>query len=88
MSRPKPAIKIGRGLTFERAQARMKEAEGGVPLRFLDMDICGDLFGLKLLDDCVQLFIEDDELWYLTATFDRAWLPDLKAVIDRSLTDS
>jgi hypothetical protein len=54
------------------------------PLRAGDMDVRGGLFALRFTEGCsngcVELYMEDDGWYHLTATFDRVWLPDLAKV--------
>lgn len=55
-----------------------------------DMDVRGELFGLRFADENqVELFVEDDGLYHLKASFSRSWLEDLSIVtnIARGLLD-
>ncbi len=61
----------------------MKEANRwGIVLRAEDMDVRRKLFGMRLVDGgspdgIVELYIEDDENFFLKASFNYLWLDDL-----------
>ncbi len=52
--------------------------------RAADLDVIGNIFGMKFhpggSKGLVSLFIEDDGLWHLRATFDVSFLNDLHRV--------
>lgn len=58
------------------------------PLRAEDMTMTGNLFGIRLVPGgstgLVELYVEDDGWFHFKASFDRLWLPDLRAVVDRA----
>lgn len=48
------------------------------PLRHEDMDVVGNLFGLRFAaSDIVELYIEDDEWYHYQTCFHKHWLLDL-----------
>lgn len=49
-------------------------------LRDDDMDICGDLFGIRFVGDQVELYVEDDGWWHFKENFHSIWLRDLEQV--------
>jgi hypothetical protein len=59
----------------------MSEYDRPEPLRRGDLDAVGSLFGIRFTDGgswgIAELYIEDDESYFLKATFDRSWLNDL-----------
>lgn len=54
------------------------------PMRAGDMDIIGQLFGIRFRDGgstgLVELYVENDEFYHLKCTFDRLWLNDLRHI--------
>ena len=57
-------------------------------LRSEDLDVVGDLFGIRFIgpkgNETVELYIEDDESYYLRTKFNVLWLPDLESVVSRA----
>lgn len=55
------------------------------PIRADELDIIGEIFGIRFTDGCstgcVELYGEDDGFWHLQMTFDRLWLADLGRVV-------
>lgn len=51
------------------------------PIKKKDLDVAGQLFGFKFVqgcsNGCVELYIEDDEVYHYQFTFDKFWLKDL-----------
>lgn len=51
------------------------------PLKKSDMHITGVLFGMRFVpggsNGLVELYVEDDENYFLKVVFDRFWLGDL-----------
>ena len=68
--------------------ARTAESES---LRAEDMDIVGNLFGIRFMPGFIarpayiELYIEDDERFYLTAEFAESWLSDLQSIINQAV---
>lgn len=61
----------------------MKKANDGRAMRHEDMSVVRQLFALRYVpggsNGLVELYVEDDGIYHLKMTFDRAWLPDLIA---------
>lgn len=59
------------------------------PLRSSELDVIGKLFAIRFVNGCsngcVELYVEDDDWYHHKATFDRAWLNDLLAVVKRAI---
>lgn len=46
-----------------------------------DMNVIGDLFGLRFAEeDMIELYIEDDGWFHYKASFNKGWLKDLCGV--------
>jgi hypothetical protein len=54
-----------------------------------DMNVIGDLFGLRFADEnMVELYIEDDGWFHFKLSFHRTWLKDLREVTHEALCRS
>lgn len=53
-------------------------------LKLEDMKIVGGLFALRFVpdSDMVELYLEDDENFFLKASFNKSWLNDLRIVAE------
>lgn len=53
------------------------------PLREGNMSVIGQLFAIRFVaENQVELYIEDDEFYFMKARFSRDWLDDLADVAD------
>lgn len=62
------------------------------PLRESEMSVIGQLFAIRFVaENQVELYVEDDEFYFLKARFSRDWLEDLcdvAYIASRRLPDS
>ena len=54
-----------------------------------DMNVIGDLFGLRFVaENMVELYIEDDGWFHYKASFNKSWLADLRGIVVEALQRS